>query len=258
MKSFRPITLILTIGFLTLFTSCSKEDESKGLEIIGTWENSSESTRWGITTVVTEVMVFNADNTGAMTTHVKSGAMATSSESYNFKYEFDGSNLSINAKDFDRTTKASVSNKTLTIEAEANGEVHQRIYTRLSEKELKEREEQREKENKEAKNQATIDKLIGSWIFSTSATNKKGETEEYKEILLFKSGMTGSTQSHYSTDGFLYRIEEVDFNYQVSDDFLILTVDTQVTKWQLVLEGNKLTIIDPDDSSLMQSYTRVE
>ena len=254
MKNFTLVVLFLSLGLSSVFTSCS-DDDSDGMEIVGTWELVSESTRWGITTVVTEVMEFNADRTGAMTTHVKAGASATTSEAYNFKYEFDGSNLTINSVDINQTTKAYVSGGTLTIEAEANGEVYKREFTKLSKEEIEEREEQREKEKE---TYAILEKLVGDWRYYHSGYNQYDEYDVYEAVLTFKNDMTGNSKTLWTLDDVVQIDEEFSFDYEISGDTITLSVGNQSSDYEMVFNENELTLILLADREHQSTYTKVE
>jgi len=254
MKKITLILLFLSLGLSSIFTSCSKDDDA-GSKIIGTWEIVSESTRWGFTTVTTEVMVFNSDKSGTMTTYVKFASAAAKSEAYDFTYKFNGSSLTINSKDLNQTTKASVDGDILTIKAEANGEVFERRYTKLSQEEIEEREEQREKEKE---TNAILEKLVGEWNYYSSGYNQYGEYDVYDRSISFKNDMTGNLKILWTIDDFEEIDEDFSFEYEVSEDKLTLTINNNIIDYKMVFNSNKLTLILIEDSESRLTYTKVE
>lgn len=250
MKNSTLILLILSLGLSSIFSSCSNDDDD-GMEIVGTWELVSEKYSWGFKTVVTEVMEFNANKTGTMTTHVKMGAFATSSEAYDFTYKYNGSSLTINSKDVNQTTKAYVKGQILTIEAEANGEVHRREYTRLTEEDINEREEQ-------LKNEEVLQKLVGQWKYYHSGYNEYDQLDVYEAIFTFNNDMTGSKTTYWTIDDFVQTDEKIDFTYKVSDNILTITVNNHSGDYEMVFDGKDLTLIFQEDKERKATYTRVE
>lgn len=236
-----------------MFTSCSKDDD-KGDEIIGTWEIVSESTRWGFTTVVTEVMVFSSDKSGTMTTHVKFASSAAKSEAYDFTYKYNGSSLTINSKDLNQTTDASVEGDILTIKAEADGEVFERRYTKLSQEEIEEREEQRETEKETL---AILEKLVGEWNYYLSGYNQYDEYDVYDRTISFDNNMTGDLKIYWTIDDYVESDNEYSFDYTVSGDILTMIVNNQTIEYEMVFNTNELTLILVEDNEYRVTYTKV-
>lgn len=160
MKNNSLVVLMATILISTFITSCSKSDDMKGKEIIGAWELVTESISFGRTVTTTELMEFNADNTGSMITSVEGGWGGASSEAYGFKYSFDGARLSIDAEDFSRTTDAFVKDGVLTIEANVNGETFRREYSKITKEELEQKEEERKRKKRSRKKRKKLRKSL--------------------------------------------------------------------------------------------------
>lgn len=252
----RSALQVLCIAFClsTMFTSCSK-DEDNGAAIVGTWEVVTQSTKWGFTTVVTEVMEFNKDKTGASTTRVSFNGGAASSEAYDFTYRFDGSNLTINSKDINLTTKASVSGQTLTIEYSTNGETFKREYTKLTAEQIKEREEEWQKEQEA---QAILNKLVGNWVYSYVETDTESGYDFFRENLTFKDDYTGKSQMEWLSDGQRVHLEVYDFGYEVSEGVLTLKFTEFTEKYEVTFVNNTMTLKYTAGEQNEYTYVRVE
>ncbi|MDQ1770224.1 hypothetical protein GQR60_14570 [Labilibaculum sp. A4] len=248
MKNFTLILLFLSLGLSSFFASCSKDD-SDGLEITGVWKLVSKSTQWGVTSTVTEIMEFNADNTGFMTTQVSIGDMTTTSDAYDFTYKFDGSSLTINSADINRTTTAYVDGQILTIEAKVNGDTYKREYTRLTKQELAALEEEKRKEEED---QANIKKLIGSWFY----TSVSG-LSVYEEVLTFKEDMTGVEKVIGTYNDIVMEDEETDFEFEVSGDKLSITIDGETIVRKMEFSDKVLILIDEETNSY-QDFAKVQ
>ncbi|MBS2100267.1 hypothetical protein [Carboxylicivirga linearis] len=264
MKKNSLVVLMATILISTFFSSCSKSDDMKGKEIIGAWELVTETVSWGRTVTTTELMVFNADETGSMTTYIDGGWGGASSEAYNFTYTFDGTSLFIDAEDFSRTTDAFVEDGVLTIEVNVNGETFQREYTKITKEELEQREEERkqqeeeqEEEEEEDETQVIIEQLIGEWIWSVEVTDPTAGYDLYNDIIIFYEDKTGVYREQWLLDGEYVQNITTEFEFDVEGDILKLDFDGAVYEYQVAVDGNELTLTVPSDG-VSNTYTRTE